>query len=83
MKLIIFNEKDHSISLGRNGVGINRGVWVNKSARLSADNTTTETVCLTPKTVRTEFFNGYIEFPVDAIPEIIEELNKIYSKNDH
>lgn len=80
MKLITFNEKDHSISLGRNGIGINKGVWINESSRLSANNTTTKTVCLTPKTVRTEFFNGYIEFPVDAIPEIVEELTKIYNK---
>jgi len=77
MKLIEFSEKSHSISLGRNGVGINRGLHVNKSKRLNCNNISTDIICLTPKTIRTEFFNGYIEIPVDSVPELIEELKKL------
>jgi hypothetical protein len=72
--------KKHTISKGKNGYGITTGVHLLDITRLDENNEVFGTVSITPSTTKVELFNGWVEIPVESIPELIHELNKIYDR---
>ena len=72
--------KKHTVSKGKNGYGITTGVHLIDGNRLDENNKVFGTVSITPSTTKVEFYQGWVEIPVENIPELIHELNKIYDR---
>lgn len=70
-----------TLSLGRNGYLNTTGIEVEKTyRRLDKNNNPYEVVAIYPITSRGVVGVGYINLPVESIPELTKELQKIYDQ---
>lgn len=73
--------KKQCVAMGRNGTSKQIGLDIYPDSRIDEQNNPFDMIVLTPVNSYGQLTNGWLEIPVENVPELIEQLQYFYNMN--